>query len=70
MEFSCGLTQEEKDKCDSEWHNFFPIFPRTIATKDGKKLCAWLQTIQRRAGRIAYYYYDGRSVVWEYRRKK
>lgn len=65
MIFSCGLTQEEQDRRDKEWHPFFPLFPRTIAKKDGKHICAWLQTIERRAAFI--HYYEGRWVGWEYR---
>jgi hypothetical protein len=68
MEFYCGLTDEERDKRDSEWHDFFALFPRTIQVRNGYFICACLQTIQRRA--VGIVYWDGRYVEWEYRRKE
>jgi len=67
MEFNCGLTREECDRRDKEWHDFFPLLPRSVAIENNENICAWLQTIQRRATGI--FYYDGRWVTWEYRRK-
>lgn len=68
MIFNCGLTRDERDKREKEWHDFFPVFPRTVSTTEGgEKVCAWFQIIERRAIWIAYY--DGRYASYEYRVK-
>lgn len=68
MEFNCGITDEEWKKRVTEWHQFFPILPRTVEVReDGSKICAWLTTIERRA-KHAFTDFDGRWAVYEYRR--
>ena len=66
MIFNCGLTNEEWERVHRQWHSFFPLFPRTIEVVNGKHVCAWLETIERRAVDVRYW--DGRWVDWEYRR--
>lgn len=68
MIFRCGITWAEEKKRRGEWHDFFPLFPRTVAVNDrGEKSCAWLQTIQRKSEFHCY----GMDAYWsnEYRLK-
>ena len=68
MIFNCGLTWDEIKRRRGEWHDFFPLWPRTIRIDNGHLVCAWLQTIERRS-----YYYSGWGESWwenEYRLKR
>jgi hypothetical protein len=74
MIFRCGETsvvkQERRDMEHarlSEWHDFFALFPRNIAEKNGRCICAWLQVIQRKGRFIVGYESDWWR--WEYRIK-
>lgn len=66
MIFSCGLTLEEKRRRE-DWHDFFALLPRTVAVEDGRFICAWMQTIQRRS--TYYLAWDGPDWANEYRLK-
>lgn len=66
MEFNCGLTNEAWEAKYKQWHRFFALWPRTVAIENGKFVCVWLETIERRADRV--WYWDGRYVSWDYRR--
>ena len=67
MIFSCGENWAAYKKRIGEWHDFFAIFPCTIDVVDGKELCVWLQTIERRG---EYRGYPIHVWSWEYRLKK
>ena len=68
MIFSCGLTFEEQARRRAEWHDFFALWPRTVEIVDGRKRCAWLQTIERRSRYVC----GLGEVLWinEYRKKE
>ena len=76
MMISCGKTQEGKDKEYEakmerlhKWHSFFAIWPRMVAAKDGRKVCTFLQRIERK-GRYTYVGViegPGGYWNWEYR---
>ena len=68
MIFSCGETWEVKKKRLNSWHRFFVIFPRHIDDKDGKRICAALQYVERK-GRITGGFMDA-WWEWEYRLPK
>ena len=63
MRFSCAEETEAWKKRISQWHPFFPLWPREVDVVDGRWRCAWLETVERRATRI----YDGYFILWEYR---
>lgn len=70
MKFSCGDTEatriakwKARVAALGQWHDFFALIPRTIAQENGKEVCAWLETIERR-GTYGYSYWR-----WEYRAK-
>lgn len=65
MRFSCFEETEAWKRRISEWHQFFPLFPRQIDVVNGRWRCAWLEMVERRATKIAYY--DGWDITWEYR---
>jgi hypothetical protein len=48
MIFDCGETDAAYVMRLKNWHDFFPLFPRTVDRVDGRNVCAWLETIQRR----------------------
>jgi hypothetical protein len=66
MIFSCGENWEAKIARLSKWHDFFPIFPRTVTVEGGKDICAWLQIIERKG---KHYSYIESWWSWEYRVK-
>lgn len=68
MIFSCGLTWEEEKRRRGEWRDFFALLPRTVRVENGRKYCAWLQTIQRRSKRWDCRGYGG--WIHEYRLKQ
>jgi len=63
MQFSCGETWEAKAARLENWHDFFALLPRTVAEENGRDVCAWLETIQRRRTWSA-------GWEWYYRRKQ
>lgn len=69
MKFSCGVTDEEWKKRVNEWHPHFLLFPSVIGVrKNGEKICAWLETVERRAEYAFVGSYTGhRYAMWEYR---
>lgn len=48
MIFTCGETTEAKEARLAKWHPYFLLFPRTIAIRDDKYVCVWLQWVERR----------------------
>lgn len=66
MIFECGETQDAREKRLRDWHPFFALWPRTIEEKDGRKICAWLQWIERRALWQDYVF----GWTWQYREKQ
>lgn len=68
MIFSCGESWDAEFERRSNWHDFYPVFPRTVGVKDGKVICAWLQTVERRG--IERQARRGRYWMWEYRLKE
>lgn len=67
MIFSCGENWRARKVRLENWHDFFPLVPRTVAVEGGEDICAWLQTIERRGrycGGIPY-----SCWIWEYRVK-
>jgi hypothetical protein len=68
MIFDCGDTHDTYIGKIKEWHDFFPLWPRTVEIVEGRKICAWMQTIQRKAMKH-YCWFDGCYTDWEYRRK-
>lgn len=67
MIFSCGENWETKRDRLSEWHDFFPLFPRTVSVEGGKDICAWLETIQRKG--TFHPSWDDPWWEWDYRKK-
>lgn len=67
MRFDCGETWKAKLERLEDWHDFFPLWPRTIKTEGGRKQCAWLETIQRK-GTFQMMWIDS-WWDWEYREK-
>jgi hypothetical protein len=67
MIFSCGETWEARRARLEDWHDFFPLLPRSVAETDGRHVCAWLQTIERK-GKFWADWADY-SWNWEYRLK-
>lgn len=67
MRFSCGYTAEEQHRMLEEWHDFFPLWPRKIGEANGRDVCVWLETIQRKG----FYWsgWDDYAWIWEYRAK-
>lgn len=65
MKFSCGRTNAQKTKdykeylarC-KEWHKVFLLWPKTIEEKDGRKICYWLQTVERKMVREARFVHE------------
>jgi hypothetical protein len=74
MKFSCGLTPEkawEKEKTYlSNWHNKFLWFPTTIKVKDGKQICCWLETVERKGKYFSGSWMSDSYCKWEYRTKQ
>ena len=67
MRFNCGITNEEWQKRVKEWHRHFAILPVTVEVReDGSRVCAWLETVERRA-KWAFTDHDGRWGIYEYR---
>lgn len=69
MILDCGETWDAKRKRLAEWHDFFPLFPRMVDVVNGRAVCAWLQTIERRK----HYDPDPHPFPadwWEYRVKQ
>ena len=60
MILSCGESREVLEN----WHPFFAIFPRRVGTENGRIICAWLETIERKGKCHERFGWD-----WEYRRK-
>lgn len=65
MRFSCGRTNEQKAADrevwlaqQNEWHKVFLLRPRTLEEKDGKKICYWLQWVERKMAQEDYYWRD------------
>ena len=87
MIFSCGETngaRAERQQAEysawlekhSQWHPCFALWPRRIAVLNGKKVCAWMEIVERKGEwrnskchNIDGYSYDGQVWGWEYRRK-
>lgn len=44
MKFNCGPTWTEYVAQQAEWHDFFTLWPRRVASGD----CRWLEVIERR----------------------
>ena len=44
MKFNCGPDYAEWKKNRENWHRFFAIFPRRVASHD----CRWLEVIERK----------------------
>ena len=68
MRFSCGDSLETRTRkwmarvsYLENWHPFFPLWPRTVAQKDGKDICAWLEPIERKG------VYSLGEWFWDYR---
>lgn len=75
MRFRCGDSDEvvaakavaAQSRLEN-WHDFFPLFPRTIGQENGKDICMWLEIIERK-GRVLWGF-DGCFWVWDYRAKQ
>ena len=65
MIFSCGENWRTRKVRLEHWHDFFPLWPRTVEVKDGKNICAWLEMIERKGEYFGFSDY----WLWEYRRK-
>ena len=63
MKWDCGPDWAEKKKMLEDWHPFFCLWPRRIASHD----CRWLEWVERRGE----FFYDGwdSDWTWEYRAK-
>jgi hypothetical protein len=68
MKFNCGPTKQERENArraererKKEWHDFFTIIPRQVASRD----CRFLETIERKG----YWDYWEDKMLWEYRAK-
>lgn len=67
MLFDCGENWEHKKARLQDWHDFFPLWPQTIRVDNGRDVCAWLQTIQRKG--VLHNCYMDSWWTWEYREK-
>lgn len=72
MIFSCGLTRDERVRREKEateawiarctqWHDTFIFWPKVVGAQDGKKVCAWLQTVE-----CKYWLYKGMLMGIDY----
>lgn len=64
MKFDCGETAQARQARIQKWHPFFVLFPRTVKEENGRKICAWMETIERRGYWIGYPLF---VWEWEYR---
>ena len=69
MKLDCGETFEAKEERLMQWHPFFAFLPRRIGVRDGRKICAWLEVIERRATG-SYYNWPFEGFIWEYRERQ
>lgn len=69
MRFSCGETYDGEKKRLSDWHDFFTLWPRSVAIIGTKTVCVWLETIERRGDYYEGNYAGGEGWLWEYRLK-
>lgn len=74
MIFSCGPTTKvvmarHRAKFDylTQWHPIFAWFPREVGTRDGRRICVWLQRIRRKGVWHEGDYYSRAGFRWEYR---
>jgi len=72
MRFSCGKTDNQKFKDrleriarEKQWHRVFLFWPKTIEEKDGRKICYWLQQVEKRMVHEGDLFYS--LPVYEYR---
>ena len=65
MRFNCGENWRAERVRLENWHPFFPLWPRTIATENGVDICAWLEWIERKG--TLYSGWDVYVWEWEYR---
>jgi hypothetical protein len=66
--FDCGETLEARKARLEQWHDFYPLFPRRVDVVNGRAVCAWLQTIERKG--VYYSYIEHSFWIWEYRLKQ
>lgn len=70
MKFSCGLTNSAKDKKLREfvneyteyltnWHKVFLWLPTTIGSNGDKRVCAWLQFVERKYNHVFVNWFAG-----------
>lgn len=69
MKFSCGDDCQTrcgravaKQRRLESWHDHFALLPCTVGQRDGKDICCWLETIERRI-------IPGCKFLFEYRQK-
>jgi hypothetical protein len=75
MIFYCGESPEAHHQRISNWHDYFCWLPITVGISEGRYLCVWLQTIERRdSGRYTHKVdFSGAlipTIYWEYRLKE
>ena len=63
MKLNGGETYDEEKERLSQWHSFYPWFPRRVGYKD----CRAFEWIQRRRVYYGIWWPDGPEGYWEYR---
>ena len=66
MRCNCGETYEEEEERLSEWHAFYPFFPRRVGYKD----CQMFEWIERRRVYYGMFNPGMPDGYWEYRLEK
>lgn len=68
MIFDCGETWQQKKSRLGAWHNYFAWLPRTVKIQDGRRYCAWLETIQRRGeyNSLGYFWWEYRPLAAQF----
>ena len=64
MKIDCGETWADKKARLSEWHPFFTLWPRMLASHD----CRWLEWIERKGDYFSCPLTGG-GWLWQYRAK-
>lgn len=67
MRFSCGETRSTKKARLSEWHPFFVFFPRSLGEENGRYVCVWFETIQRRGEYTPGDHFNNGFWTWYYK---
>lgn len=70
MILDCGETRESRIAKLEGWHGHFAWWPVLVDVVDGRRKCAWLETVERRGVLVWEDPYGQNGWHWHFRRKE